>query len=96
MNQEWTLFCPNDAVGLDTTFGAKFEELYIKYEGVRAHDIWHAIVEAQIETGVPYVLFKDVANQKSNQKNLGTIRCSNLCTEIIQYTSPEEIAVCRR
>ncbi len=100
-NGDWTLFCPTDAKGLDSTFGTEFEELYLKYEAegrgrksVRAQDIWYAIVEAQIETGVPYVLFKDAANRKSNQQNLGTIRCSNLCTEIIEFTSPDEIAVC--
>lgn len=100
-NESWSLFCPNEAPGLCDTYGGEFEALYHKYEKegkarkvVRAQDIWSAVIESQIETGTPYMLFKDAANRKSNQKNLGTIRSSNLCTEIIEYTSPDEVAVC--
>lgn len=98
---DWSLFCPNEAPGLPDCYGEKFEALYIKYEReglarktMKARDLWARIIEAQMETGVPYMLYKDAANSKSNQKNLGTIRSSNLCTEIIEYTSPDEIAVC--
>ncbi|MBK8498261.1 MAG: ribonucleoside-diphosphate reductase subunit alpha, partial [Flavobacteriales bacterium] len=97
----WTLMCPNECPGLADTFGAKFEELYEKYEAegkgresIKAQDLWFKILESQIETGTPYILFKDAANSKSNQQNLGTIKSSNLCTEIIEYTSPDEVAVC--
>eukprot|EP00008_Paramoeba_atlantica_P010926 CAMPEP_0201485914 /NCGR_PEP_ID=MMETSP0151_2-20130828/9996_1 /ASSEMBLY_ACC=CAM_ASM_000257 /TAXON_ID=200890 /ORGANISM="Paramoeba atlantica, Strain 621/1 / CCAP 1560/9" /LENGTH=847 /DNA_ID=CAMNT_0047870261 /DNA_START=62 /DNA_END=2605 /DNA_ORIENTATION=+ len=97
----WTLFDPNTAPGLPETYGEEFEKLYEKYEqegvGVRtvqAQELWFTIVESQIETGTPYMLYKDACNRKSNQKNLGTIQCSNLCTEIVEYTSPEEVAVC--
>ncbi|MBC7390541.1 MAG: ribonucleoside-diphosphate reductase subunit alpha [Opitutaceae bacterium] len=100
-NDVWSLFCPNEAPGLAECHGDEFEKLYEKYEKegrfrkqVRAQDIWYEILEAQIETGVPYMLFKDHANRKSNQKNLGTIKSSNLCTEIIEYTAPDEVAVC--
>jgi ribonucleoside-diphosphate reductase subunit M1 len=100
-NEDWSLFCPNEAPGLADTWGEKFEELYTKYEAegrarrsVRAQQLWFAILEAQIETGNPYMLYKDACNRKSNQQNLGTIRCSNLCTEIVEYTSPDETAVC--
>ena len=100
-NDVWSLFCPNEAPGLAECYGDDFEKLYEKYEKegryrkqVKAQDIWYEILEAQIETGVPYMLFKDHANRKSNQKNLGTIKSSNLCTEIIEYTSPDEVAVC--
>ena len=100
-NGEWSLFCPNEAPGLHDTYGGEFEALYHRYEmegkarqTVRAQDLWFAILESQIETGTPYILYKDAANKKSNQKNLGTIRSSNLCTEILQYTSPHEVAVC--
>ncbi|MEM7173721.1 MAG: ribonucleoside-diphosphate reductase subunit alpha [Bacteroidota bacterium] len=100
-NQNWSLFCPTEAPHLIDAYGEKFEKIYQKYEQegkarktVKAQDLWKKIVEAQIETGTPYMLYKDAANQKSNQKNLGTIKSSNLCTEIIEYTSPEEIAVC--
>lgn len=100
-NENWSLFCPNEAPGLCDTYGGEFEALYHKYENegrarkvVRAQDIWAAIIESQIETGTPYMLYKDAANKKSNQKNLGTIRSSNLCTEIMEYTSPDEVAVC--
>jgi len=100
-NENWSLFCPNEAPGLSDTYGGEFEALYHKYEQegrarkvVRAQDIWSAIIESQIETGTPYMLYKDAANKKSNQKNLGTIKSSNLCTEILEYTSPDEVAVC--
>lgn len=98
---EWSLFCPNEAPGLHETYGEDFERLYERYERegrarkvIRAQELWLEIIEAQIETGTPYILYKDHANRKSNQKNLGTIQCSNLCTEIIEYTAPDEIAVC--
>lgn len=97
----WSLFCPNEAPGLYDTYGGEFEALYHKYEQegrarktVRAQELWFEILESQIETGTPYILYKDAANRKSNQKNLGTIRSSNLCTEIMEYTSPDEVAVC--
>ncbi|WP_448528679.1 ribonucleoside-diphosphate reductase subunit alpha [Raineya sp.] len=100
-NETWSLFCPNEAPGLHECYGEEFERLYEKYElegrarkVVKAQDLWFHILESQIETGTPYMLFKDAANQKSNQKNLGTIKSSNLCTEIIEYTSPDEVAVC--
>ena len=98
---QWTLFCPNEAPGLADCYGTEFEELYMRYERdgrarqtVDARKIWYAILEAQIETGTPYMLYKDACNKKSNQQNLGTIRSSNLCTEIVEYTSPDEVAVC--
>jgi ribonucleoside-diphosphate reductase alpha chain len=98
---EWTLMCPNECPGLADTYGEAFEKLYTQYEEdgkgkktVRAQDLWNRIVESQIETGTPYMLYKDAANSKSNQKNLGTIQSSNLCTEIIEYTAPDEVAVC--
>ncbi len=97
----WSLFCPNEAPGLFDVYGAEFKELYERYERegkarktIRAQELWFAILDAQIETGTPYILYKDACNEKSNQKNLGTIRSSNLCTEIIEYTSKEETAVC--
>lgn len=97
----WTLFCPNEAPGLADTYGAEFEELFEKYEkdgrgrqSISARKIWYAVLEAQIETGTPYMLYKDACNSKSNQQNLGTIRSSNLCTEIVEYTAPDEVAVC--
>ncbi len=100
-NEMWSLFCPNEAPGLADCYGEEFERLYEKYENegkarkqVKAQDLWFEVLEAQIETGTPYMLYKDAANKKSNQKNLGTIKSSNLCTEIIEYTSPDEIAVC--
>ncbi len=100
-NEDWTLFCPNECPGLSDAYGDDFEKLYTKYEKeekgrktVKAQDLWFEILEAQIETGTPYMLYKDAANKKSNQKNLGTIKSSNLCTEIIEYTSPDEVAVC--
>tara|TARA_Y100000739_G_scaffold130733_2_gene112626 strand:+ start:1310 stop:3793 length:2484 start_codon:yes stop_codon:yes gene_type:complete len=98
---EWTLMCPNECPGLCDVHGKEFEALYTKYEkegkgrkSIKARELWEKILEAQIETGNPYMLYKDAANLKSNQKNLGTIRSSNLCTEILEYTSPDEIAVC--
>jgi ribonucleoside-diphosphate reductase subunit M1 len=100
-NGDWTLFCPNEAPGLADVWGDEFEALYAKYEAegrgretIRAQKLWYAILEAQTETGNPYMLYKDACNRKSNQKNLGTIRSSNLCTEIIEYTAPDEVAVC--
>lgn len=100
-NGDWSLFCPNEAPGLCDTYGGEFEALYHKYEAegkarkvVKAQDLWFAVLESQIETGTPYILYKDAANKKSNQKNLGTIRSSNLCTEIMEYTSKDEVAVC--
>ncbi len=97
----WTLFCPNEAPGLSEAYGPEFETLFVKYENegkgrrtIKARDLWAAVLDAQIETGTPYILYKDAANLKSNQKNLGTIKSSNLCTEIMEYTSPEEVAVC--
>ncbi|MEJ7645210.1 MAG: ribonucleoside-diphosphate reductase subunit alpha [Chryseolinea sp.] len=100
-NEMWSLFCPNEAPGLAEVYGEEFERLYDKYEKegkfrkqIKAQDLWFEILESQIETGTPYILYKDAANKKSNQKNLGTIKSSNLCTEIIQYTSPDEVAVC--
>lgn len=100
-NGSWSLFCPNEAPGLPDCHGAAFEALYEKYEAegrarkvIKAQELWFAIMEAQTETGNPYMLYKDAANGKSNQQNLGTIRSSNLCTEIIEYTSPDEVAVC--
>ncbi|WP_297793799.1 ribonucleoside-diphosphate reductase subunit alpha [uncultured Eudoraea sp.] len=98
---EWTLMCPNECPGLFTNHSEEFETLYTKYEAagkgrktIRARELWEKILESQIETGTPYMLYKDAANRKSNQKNLGTIRSSNLCTEILEYTSPDEVAVC--
>jgi ribonucleoside-diphosphate reductase alpha chain len=97
----WTLMCPNECPGLDNVYGEEFDALYTSYElagkgrkTIRARELWEKILESQIETGTPYMLYKDAANRKSNQKNLGTIRSSNLCTEIIEYTSPDEVAVC--
>ena len=97
----WTLMCPNECPGLCDVYGDEFETLYTSYETqgkgrktIRARELWEKILESQIETGTPYMLYKDAANRKSNQKNLGTIRSSNLCTEIMEYTSPDEIAVC--
>ena len=100
-NGEWSLFCPNEAPGLAEVYGEEFERLYEKYERegrarrtVKAQDLWFEVLESQIETGTPYMLYKDAANKKSNQKNLGTIKSSNLCTEIIEYTDKDEVAVC--
>ena len=101
-NGPWSLFCPNEAPGLADVWGDAFDELYARYEAteglarrrIQAQELWFAILEAQVETGTPYMLYKDTSNRKSNQQNLGTIQCSNLCTEIIEYTSPEECACC--
>lgn len=100
-DDKWTLMCPNECPGLQDCHGDEFDKLYLKYESknkgrktIRARDLWEKILESQIETGTPYMLYKDAANRKSNQKNLGTIRSSNLCTEIIEYTSTDEVAVC--
>lgn len=100
-NGDWSLFCPHEAPGLHECWGAEFEKLYTQYEQenrarktVKAQDLWFAILDAQIETGNPYLLYKDAANGKSNQQNLGTIKSSNLCTEIIEYTDSNEVAVC--
>ncbi|EHQ26755.1 ribonucleoside-diphosphate reductase subunit alpha [Mucilaginibacter paludis] len=98
---QWSLFCPHEAPGLHECWGKEFEALYTKYEAegrarktIRAQELWFAILDAQVETGTPYLLYKDAANSKSNQQNLGTIKSSNLCTEIIEYTSADEVAVC--
>ena len=100
-NKDWSLLCPNECPGLQDSYGKAFEDLYAKYEAegkarktVKSQALWFKILESQQETGTPYMLYKDACNEKSNQKNLGTIRCSNLCTEIVEYTSPDEIAVC--
>jgi ribonucleoside-diphosphate reductase alpha chain len=100
-NGDWTLMCPNECPGLADVYGAKFKTLYEKYEKegkgrktIKARELWEKIVESQIETGTPYMLYKDACNEKSNQKNLGTIKSSNLCTEIVEYTAPDEVAVC--
>ncbi|CAN0074616.1 unnamed protein product [Ascophyllum nodosum] len=98
----WNLFCPNEAPGLSDTHSDKFKELYERYEAeeglsrrtMKARQLWEAILESQVETGTPYMLYKDACNFKSNQKNLGTIKSSNLCTEIVEYTAPDEVAVC--
>lgn len=97
----WTLMCPNECPGMDEVHSKAFEALYLKYESegkgrktIKARELWEKILESQIETGTPYMLYKDAANSKSNQQNLGTIRSSNLCTEILEYTSPDEVAVC--
>ncbi|TVU27835.1 hypothetical protein EJB05_19336 [Eragrostis curvula] len=101
LNEKWSLFCPNEAPGLADCWGDEFQNLYHKYERegkakkvVAAQALWFEILKAQIETGTPYMLYKDTCNRKSNQQNLGTIKSSNLCTEIIEYTSPTETAVC--
>jgi len=98
---EWSLMCPDKCPGLHEVWGEEFEALYEKYENegratktIKAQSLWYAIIESQIETGTPYMLYKDACNRKSNQQNLGTIKCSNLCTEIVEYSSPDEIAVC--
>jgi len=100
-NANWTLMCPHECPGLFDTYGEEFEKLYENYEAedkgrktIKARELWEKIMESQVETGTPYMLYKDAANRKSNQKNLGTIRSSNLCTEILEYTSPDEVAVC--
>ena len=99
--KDWTLFCPNEAPGMHEVYGDEFEALYAKYEKagrgrktIKAQKLWYAILEAQTETGNPFMLYKDACNRKSNQKNLGTIKSSNLCTEIVEYSAPDEVAVC--
>merc|ERR1719266_1110420 len=98
---QWSLMCPHECPGLHEVWGDKFEELYTRYEKegrakktIKAQKLWYAIIESQIETGTPYMLYKDSCNRKSNQQNLGTIKCSNLCTEIVEYSAPDEVAVC--
>ncbi len=100
-NGKWTLMCPDECPGLSDVYGDKFKELYLKYESenkgrktINARDLWFQILDAQMETGTPYLLFKDACNKKSNQKNIGTIKSSNLCTEIVQYSDENETAVC--
>lgn len=100
-NEEWSLFCPNEAPGLDECWGADFELLYTQYEqegkarkSMKAQELWFRILDSQIETGTPYMVYKDACNGKSNHQHLGTIKCSNLCAEIVEYTSPDEVAVC--
>ena len=100
-NGSWTLMCPNECKGLDGAWGPEFNAMYEKYEAegkgrktIKAQQLWFAILDSQVETGTPYMLYKDHCNSKSNQQNLGTIKCSNLCTEIVEYTSTDEIAVC--
>ncbi|RKO86949.1 ribonucleotide reductase, partial [Blyttiomyces helicus] len=100
-NGDWSLLCPSEAPGLDEVWGDKFEELYERYERsgiarkvIKAQKLWYAIIESQTETGTPYMLYKDACNRKSNQQNLGTIKCSNLCTEVVEFSSPDEVAVC--
>ncbi|KPP71776.1 ribonucleoside-diphosphate reductase large subunit-like [Scleropages formosus] len=100
-NQDWSLMCPSDCPGLDECWGEEFEKLYTRYERegrakrvVKAQQLWYAVIESQTETGTPYMLYKDACNRKSNQQNLGTIKCSNLCTEVVEYTSKDEVAVC--
>jgi len=97
----WSLMCPHECPGLHDCWGEEFEKLYERYESegryqrqVKAQTLWYAVIESQIETGTPYMLYKDACNRKSNQQNVGTIKCSNLCTEIVEYSSPDEIAVC--
>uniref|UniRef100_A0A915CSR1 Ribonucleoside-diphosphate reductase n=1 Tax=Ditylenchus dipsaci TaxID=166011 RepID=A0A915CSR1_9BILA len=100
-DEVWSLMCPHDCPGLHDCWGEEFEALYKKYEEekryrkqIPAREVWKSIITSQIETGTPYMLYKDACNRKSNQQNLGTIKCSNLCTEIVEYSSPEEVAVC--
>lgn len=100
-DKDWSLFCPNEAPGLSECWGEEFEQLYERYESegrarktIKAQELWFKVIESQVETGNPYMLYKDAANRKSNQQNVGTIKSSNLCTEIMEYTSPEEVAVC--
>ena len=100
-NGDWSLMCPHECPGLSDVHSEEFEKLYISYEQagkarktIKAQKLWFKILESQIETGTPYIMYKDAANSKSNQQNLGTIKSSNLCTEIIEYTSPDEVAVC--
>ena len=98
---KWSLFCPNEAPGMSDVYGEEFEQHYLKYENdgisrkvVNARDLWNRIIDTQVETGTPYILYKDAVNRKTNHQNLGVIKSSNLCAEIVQFTSPDEIAVC--
>lgn len=100
-DEMWSLMCPNECPGLQDCWGEAFDKLYESYEKqgkfrrqIKAQKLWFAILEAQTETGTPYMLYKDACNRKSNQQNVGTIKCSNLCTEIVEYSSPDEVAVC--
>ncbi|XP_018802019.1 PREDICTED: ribonucleoside-diphosphate reductase large subunit [Bactrocera latifrons] len=100
-NEDWSLMCPHKCPGLHEVWGEEFEKLYLKYEQegrankkVKAQSLWFSIIESQVETGTPYMLYKDACNRKSNQQNVGTIKCSNLCTEIVEYSAPDEVAVC--
>jgi ribonucleotide reductase alpha subunit len=100
-NEKWSLFCPHECPGLDNVYGNNFKELYEKYESegkqkkiINARDLWFKILDSQMETGTPYILYKDASNDKSNQKNLGVIKSSNLCTEILEYSDKNETAVC--
>lgn len=100
-DEDWSLMCPHKSPGLSDCWGDEFVKLYTKYEAegnfirkVKARDLWYQVVTSQVETGTPYLLYKDACNRKSNQQNLGTIKCSNLCTEIVEYTSKDEVAVC--
>ena len=100
-DKDWTLMCPNECPGLPDVWGDEFNTLYLKYESegrgrqtIKARQLWGEIVQSQIETGTPYMVYKDACNRKSNQQHLGTIKSSNLCTEIVQYTDENEIAVC--
>ncbi|XP_053959497.1 ribonucleoside-diphosphate reductase large subunit [Anastrepha ludens] len=100
-DEDWSLMCPHKCPGLHEVWGEEFEKLYEKYEQegrankkVKAQSLWFAIIESQVETGTPYMLYKDACNRKSNQQNIGTIKCSNLCTEIVEYSAPDEVAVC--
>ncbi|CAB0029539.1 unnamed protein product [Trichogramma brassicae] len=100
-NGKWSLMCPHECPGLPDVWGEEFDKLYMKYEEekrykrqIDARDLWTAVLMSQVETGTPYMLYKDACNRKSNQQNLGTIRSSNLCTEVVQYSSPDEVAVC--
>ncbi|XP_049316880.1 ribonucleoside-diphosphate reductase large subunit-like [Bactrocera dorsalis] len=100
-DEDWSLMCPHKCPGLHEVWGEEFEKLYLKYEQegrankkIKAQSLWFSIIESQVETGTPYMLYKDACNRKSNQQNVGTIKCSNLCTEIVEYSSPDEVAVC--
>jgi len=100
-NMDWSLFCPNESPGLSEVYGQEFVDMYEKYESegkarktMKARELWNMIIDSQVETGTPYILYKDACNAKSNQKHLGTIKSSNLCAEIVEYTSPDEIAMC--
>lgn len=100
-NADWTLMCPNECPGLHECHSEAFDKLYLSYEAagkgrgtIRAQELWFKILTSQIETGTPYMMYKDACNSKSNQQHLGCIKSSNLCTEIVEYTAPDEVAVC--